>query len=841
MQTVPRLIEKFIPTRYSLSLDLSRADEGDFRGTVSITGELPSDSKEISLHAKDLVIETVTIDGKSAEFSHQEFDELRLTQDNLKPGKHVVVIGYYGKITDGMHGLYPCYYEHDGVQKKLFATQFESHHAREAFPCVDEPAAKAIFDITLTTKPDITVLSNMPLDWQRIENGNLVSAFQTTPRMSSYLVAWVIGEMHKKTAITKRGVEVNVWAAPAQSEQTLDFALDIATRSIDFYESYFGVEYPLPKSDHVALPDFSSGAMENWGLITYRESCLLADPKLTPVASKRYIASVIAHELSHQWFGNLVTMQWWNNLWLNESFANLMEYIAVDALEPSWNIWEEYAQREVASALRRDSLDGVQPVQTEVHHPDEINTLFDGAIVYAKGGRLLRMAKRLVGDEAFRAGLKSYFESFAYQNTTGDDLWNCLETASGKPITDLMNRWISQPGFPLVTVTRENNQVSLEQTQFFIGDHHDSDTIWPIPLFAEPAQLGEMLDHKQKIVQTDDDIQLNHDLSAHFVTKYDEKSYAKLLELATAGDLSALDKIGLLQEAPLLARAGIDSSAKLAELGMAFMKDSNENVFAMAANNLGELRKFTENDEKSRQNLKKLSANFARPTFAKLGWDTVDGESDSDRERRSTALSMMIYGEDQDVLTEAKRRFETQKLENMSPELRPSIISAVVRHFETPEQVDALFDAYRATSSNDLQMDITIGLTSTKRPETAERILSTIKNNSIIRPQDAMYWFVYLIRTGDSREIAWQWLKENWSWIEETYRGDKSYDDFVRFASGALLTRGELDDFANFFTPMRDQPALTRAIDLGIREIAARVELIERDTEVVALALAKLA
>jgi aminopeptidase N len=688
----------------------------------------------------------------------------------------VVVIEYSGKITDGMHGLYPCYYDHDGSRKKLFATQFESHHAREAFPCVDEPAAKATYDVTLTTQPGLTILGNMPIDWQREENGLLISAFQTTPRMSTYLLAWVVGELHKKTAATKRGIEVNVWATPAQPRQTLDFALDIATRSIDFYESYFGVEYPLPKSDHVALPDFSSGAMENWGLITYRESCLLADPQLTPVASKRSIATVITHELSHQWFGNLVTMQWWNDLWLNESFANLMEYVAVDALEPDWHIWEDYARSEVVAALRRDSLDGVQSVQTEVNHPDEISTLFDGAIVYAKGGRLLRMVKRLIGDEAFRAGLKAYFTEHAYHNTVGDNLWCALETASGKPITALMNQWISQPGFPLVTVGRAGDEATLEQTRFFVGEHKPSDTQWSIPLFATPEGLGEMLDEPRKVVHIEGgaDIQLNHDLSAHFVAKYDEQLRARLLERAANGELSTLDKIGLLQDIPLL-------------------------------------------------------ANFARPTYEQLGWDAGDGESDGDRERRASALSLMMYGEDEAVLEEAKRRFDTQRLEKLSPELRASIISAAVRHFETPELVDQLFEMYRSTPSNDLQMDIMLGLTSTQNAATTKRILAAIQDSTIIRPQDATYWFVYLIRMRDSREITWNWLKDNWTWIEETYKGDKSYDDFARYSAGALLTRAELEEYRAYFDAKRDEPALTRTIDLGIREIAARVELIERD------------
>ena len=420
MKTVPRLLDTFMPHHYALTLDLTHAEEKSFSGSVIISGE--STGESISLHSKELTIHSALIDDQPAEFSLGEFDELRLSRPELSSGQHTVRIDFSGAITDAMHGLYPCYFTHDGVKKQLFATQFESHHAREVFPCVDEPAAKATYDVTLVTAPDLTVLGNMPVTESSEKNGALTTTFATTPRMSSYLLAFVVGELHKKSAHTTSGVEVNVWTTPAQSEDILDFALDIATRSIDFYDKYFGVPYPLPKSDHVALPDFSSGAMENWGLITYRESCLLADPKLTPESSKRFIATVIAHELSHQWFGNLVTMQWWNDLWLNESFANMMEYVAVDALHPEWRMWEDFATGEVTAALRRDSLDGVQPVQADVNHPDEISTLFDPAIVYAKGGRLLVMVRRLIGEEAFRTGLKLYFEKFAYQNTVGNDL-----------------------------------------------------------------------------------------------------------------------------------------------------------------------------------------------------------------------------------------------------------------------------------------------------------------------------------------------------------------------------------------------------------------------------------
>lgn len=833
MTKVPRLLDTFTPNHYNLTLDLTRAEEKEFSGTVIISGD--STGESISLHSKGLTIQSATIDNQLADVSFGEFDELRLSQPNLENGNHTIHINFSGTITDAMHGLYPCYFTHDGVKKQLFATQFESHHAREVFPCVDEPAAKAEYDLTLVTRTGIAVLGNMPVKSEEENGDSLTTTFEKTPRMSSYLLAFVIGELHKKTARTKSGVEVNVWATPAQNENTLDFALDIATRSIDFYDEYFGVKYPLPKSDHVALPDFSSGAMENWGLITYRESCLLADPELTPESSRRFIATVIAHELSHQWFGNLVTMNWWNDLWLNESFANMMEYVAIDALHPEWRMWEDFATNEVTAALRRDSLDGVQSVQADVNHPDEISTLFDPAIVYAKGGRLLVMVRKLIGEEAFRTGLKSYFEKFAYKNTVGNDLWQELELASGQPIVNLMNAWISQPGLPVVSVSNSHNTAILSQERFFIGEHQPSDALWPIPLFANQPLDVKILNQKEATVSIEKPLQLNCGLSAHFITKYDESTREYLLKNIT--ELPTLDKICILQDATILARAGFENSASLLPLALSLKTETNEKVFGMAAGALTELRKFVDDNDAARDSLKKISGEFARATFEELGWDEKAGESDDDRERRTTALSLMMYSEDEEVLNEAKTRFDNNKLEDLPTEIRALIISANVRHFETPEMIENLFAAYKNTPSNDLQNDIAIGLTSTKNPETAEKILANIKNSNVIRPQDASRWFVYLIRTRESRQIAWNWLKENWAWVEDAFGEDKSYDDFIRYAATALLTTDELNDFQQFFEPMMDIPALTRTIKLGITEISARVELIKRDKEAVISAL----
>ncbi len=393
MTKIKHLHDFFQPHNYKLKLNLSRQAR-EFSGQVTIVGATKAAQKSISLHAKDLEISKVTVDDQPAESILGENDELQVTPEKpLDVGQYTITLDFSGKITDSQHGLYPCYFEHEGASKELLATQLEPHHAREIFPCIDEPAAKATFDLTLETENNVTVLGNMPVKDQFEENSKLITTFKRTPRMSTYLLAFVVGELHKISGKTKGGVEVNIWAAPTQKTADLKFALDCSVRIIDFFGDYFGCPYPLPKADHVALPDMGGGAsaaMENWGLITYREDYLIADEH-TGISTKQRIANVITHETSHQWFGNLVTMQWWDDLWLNESFASLMQFVGVDYLFPTWNVWQELPLSETLPALRRDSNPGVQSIKTEVGHPDEIGTVFDGAIVYAKGAAVLHM------------------------------------------------------------------------------------------------------------------------------------------------------------------------------------------------------------------------------------------------------------------------------------------------------------------------------------------------------------------------------------------------------------------------------------------------------------------
>lgn len=834
MQAFSHLLDSFVPEHYDLSLTLAR-EARTFHGTVSIKGYQKSDT-DIPFHAKDLTITSATVDGKSVEYTHGDHDELRLA--HTIPGAHIVVLQFEGTITDTMHGLYPCYFEVNGVKKELLATQFESHHAREVFPCIDEPAAKATFDLALTTEENVEVLGNMPIEWQRVEPEGLVTKFQTSPRMSSYLLAWVVGELQRKSAMTKDGVEVNIWATYAQSAAALDFPLDIAVRSIEFYNDYFGTAYPLPKADHVALPDFSSGAMENWGLITYREMALLADPATTGISSRQYIATVIAHELAHQWFGNLVTMQWWNDLWLNESFATLMEYLAVDAIHPEWNAWLDFASNETIGALRRDALDGVQSVQVEVNHPDEISTLFDPAIVYAKGARLLRMVQHFVGDDAFQQGLKHYFTEHAYGNTVGNDLWQALADASGKDIVEMMNTWTSQPGFPVVHASLEDDKITLTQQQFFVGKRAESSRTWPIPLNASHTTTPILLSDQSATFEYDSTapFALNVGDSAHFITQYDDVLYSRLLNSVRDGSLDMLGRIQLLDEATLLARGGELSSAQLIPLLDAYRNETAEPVWNIIAVAINELKKFVQDDETAERNLRKFAHTVAHDKYVELGWEQKDNETEAETKLRSIVIGLTLYGEDPDAIATAKRLYVTTAMDELDPELRPLIISSVVRYGEAAV-VDSLLAHYTTTQSAELKQDICVGITSTRLPEKIAELLAAIMNPDIVKPQDVARWFVYLIRGRESRDMAWQWVRDNWEWIEQSFGGDKSYDDYPRYSATGLTTQQQLDEYREFFSPMEDIVALSRAISLGIAEIDGRVTLIERDKAAVIAAL----
>ena len=831
--SVNRLAEKFKPEHYELKLDLLQAKNREFNGIVDIFGEI-NDEKEIALHSKDLEIKKIIFANDiKLNFSKVENDEILVNIEklNFKKGDKIQLkIEFSGKITDAMHGLYPCYYKENGEEKELFATQFESHHAREVFPCVDEPETKATFSLEIRALSDLEILSNTEII-EKNENGNIQQVrFAKTPKMSTYLLAFVLGDFQRVSKKTKSGVEVSVLATKVQKSELMEFPLNFAVRVLEFYEDFFGQKFPLSKCDHIALPDFSSGAMENWGLITYRETALLAG-KNSSISSKKYVALVIAHETSHQWFGNLVTMKWWDELWLNESFATMMEYLATDALEPKWRIWEEFAVNEAVLSLRRDAIDGVQAVHVPVHHPDEISTIFDGAIVYAKGARLMNMLRKYVGNDAFRKGLQRYFEKFKYQNTIGENLWDCLSKASGKNIADFMNPWLFKSGYPSVLAEEDGEELKLSQKQFFIGEGKDSGRIWPILLGSNQNNLPEIMDSKDLTCKKSSDfVQLNQGNVAHFITNYSQNLFENLLEKVRNGDLDTISRLQILQERSLLSRGGEIPSVELLRTLQSYDKETSLMVWDMISLLIGELKIFIDEDSESSKKMKKFVGNLAQNEFEKLGFIKKTGEDEEDTQKRSSILAHMIYAENEKAILGALDIFEnSQNMEDIDSEIRSLILTTKIRFEESPELVQKMLESYKNTSNVDYRDDIMVALTSTKNIRTSELLLEKMLKNDIIRTQDILSWYVHLLRNLKTRELAWKWLREKWKLIEEKFDGDKSYNDFPRYSGAILRTEKQLQEFKEFFEPLKNDPSLTRAIEMGEREIAGRVDLIKRD------------
>lgn len=846
MKTVEHFIEKFVPENYNIFLDINRTEKS-FSGNVAITGEALDNV--ISFHQKDLTIASVLLDNQNLDFKVDNQQE-SLSIDLPETGTMTLVIEFSGKITDNMTGIYPSYYTVDGMKKEVISTQFESHFAREAFPCVDEPEAKATFDLSIKfdQAADEIVLSNMPeVDVERRKETGLWT-FDTTPRMSSYLLAFALGDLQGKTASSKNGTEVGVFSTKAHNPKTLDFALDIAVRVIDFYEDYFGVRYPIPLSYHVALPDFSAGAMENWGLVTYREVYLLVDENST-VKSRQNVALVVAHELAHQWFGNLVTMKWWDDLWLNESFANMMEYVSIDAIEPSWNIFEDFQTTGVPLALQRDATDGVQSVHVAVNHPDEINTLFDPAIVYAKGSRLMHMLRRWLGDDDFRAGLKVYFEKHQYSNTIGHDLWDALSEASGKDVAAFMDAWLEQPGYPVVTAEVVDDTLVLSQKQFFIGEGQDQNRIWPIPLNTNWTGLPETLTEErlaipnfsQLAAQNEGALRLNTANTAHYITNYKGQLLKAVLNQLT--ELDTTSKLQVVQERRLLAESGEISYAELIPLLTKLTDETSYLVSEAIAQVVDGLDMFMDEGSEAQAEFKALVNRLMQKNYDRLGFEPQVGESDEDEMVRQKAISLMLYADNADAVAKAEEIFDAHKenIESIPASIRLSVLANQVKHAETEELVSLYLDCYVKTNDGNFRRQLAAALSNTKEKATVERILGELKNKDVVKPQDlAMSWYRPFLNKDFSQGAFWNWACENWDWITSALGGDMSFDKFVIYPANTFKTPERLEEYKAFFEPQLDDMAISRNITMGIKEISARINLINTSKAAVESALAEL-
>ncbi|MFC6322474.1 M1 family metallopeptidase [Companilactobacillus baiquanensis] len=836
MTEITHSYDTFQPTHYDVFIDIDR-------GTKQISGKSVIDGdakqKDIFIQQKNMKIKTVQADGKDVPFEVDNKKEaINITLP--KTGETTLAVEYEAPLTDSMMGIYPSYYEVDGVKKEIIGTQFETTFARQAFPSVDEPEAKAKFDLAIKfdEKPGETILANMP----EVKNENGVHYFDTTVKMSTYLIAFAFGDLQSKTTTTKSGVKVGVFATKAHKANELDFALDIAKRAIEFYEDFYQTPYPLPHSWQLALPDFSAGAMENWGLVTYREAYLTLDPDNTSLDTKQLVATVITHELAHQWFGDLVTMKWWDDLWLNESFANMMEYVSVDAIEPDWHIWEMFQTSDVPAALQRDATDGVQSVHVDVEDPAEIDALFDSAIVYAKGARMLVMMRALVGDDALRKGLKNYFAAHKYNNAKGDDLWNAIGDAAGMDVAKVMNTWLEQPGYPVVKASVIDGELTLSQEQFFIGDGIDKERQWQIPLNSNYDAAPKIMADKTIVLGTYDKLRkennepfrLNVGNNSHFIVKYDDELLKDILD--DSDSLDAISQLQILQDLRLLAEGNQISYAEIVPLLPKFANSHSNVVTATLYRVANDLKKFVTPNSSEAKSLEKLFDKLSADQVKRLGWQPKSNESNDDQLTRPYVLNASLYAKNPISIESAHAIYEDneqQDLSAISADIRLFVLRNEIKNYGTEEVFDNLLDEYRKSSDASYKEDICAALTATPDIKLIKKLVGFFEDADTIKPQDLRAWYRGLLANDAGQQTAWDWIRNDWQWLDDTVGGDMEFTTYITVTSMIFHTPKRLAEFKEFFEPKLNTPGMTREISMDIKIVETRVKLIEAEKDAV--------
>jgi aminopeptidase N len=839
-KTVRRLYPTFHPETYDLDLTINPKNMSTM-GSVVIKGKkVGRPSKRITLHQKNLRILSVKIFEISANGNNplkvkrivyqNSFNEVRFHFDHdLYAGKYQIEISYIGKINTQLHGIYNSTFKDGSREKTIICTQFESHYAREALPCIDEPEAKSVYSLTLRTPKELTTsISNTELISSKIQGQYIVNKFDKTPLMSSYLLAFVSGDLQYLEGHTNTNVRVRTYATNKNVKHTR-FALDCAIKTLDFYNEYFDISYPLSKCDLIALPDFSSGAMENWGCITFREQALLVDPKTTSLDLKQYVANVVAHELTHQWFGNLVTMKWWNDLWLNESFASWMSYLAVDHLFPKWHVWTQFIVDEQGVGLKQDSLENTHPIEVKIHSPEEIRNVFD-AISYEKGASVITMLNDYLGPSVFRDGIRKYLKQHSYSNTDTLDLWTALEEVSEKPVAEFISRWTKEEGYPLVKVQYVDNiNVHLDQHRFYLNPLAKKlPTIWPIPLFSS-LDIGknDPLFHRSiniSLKKDPDNLIINQGRHGFYRTIYDDQTINTILSGDLMQNVPDVDRLGLISDAFEAAKAGYLPTLSVLKMLEHFFNESSLVVWEVIASGLASLRSVMD-DKQLREDMKPFTRKLISQELLRLGLSAKKDDNHFDKLLRPIILGMAAVADEPLVLKEIDKLF-SNKLAVIDPDIRGVVYTTIARHGGVKEY-NALLKLHNNSISPEERLKLAAALTNFKQSQLINKSLKLITSKDV-RVQDAAYWISYSFSNTYSREMTWQWLKDNWQWIEQNMGEDISFYRMPLYAANYFSSSDFLKVFKQFFSH-RLSSAFNRPLKQAIETIEWRIEWRKRD------------
>ncbi|RYP54332.1 hypothetical protein DL768_000906 [Monosporascus sp. mg162] len=847
-----------IPTHYDVTLEPD-FEKFTFQGKVLIDFDVQEDSKSISLHTHEIEIQSANIKSgddiavKSSAITYDESKQVTKIelQSSVPKGKTQLEIRFTGQLNDQMAGFYRSTYKKpDGSEGVLATTQMEANDCRRAFPCFDEPMHKAKFTVTLIADKHLTCLSNMDVaseaEVQSEISGTTKKAvkFNPTPLMSTYLVAFIIGELNYIETTNFR-VPVRVYAPASSDIEHGRFSLELAARTLAYYEKIFGAEFPLPKMDMVAIPDFAAGAMENWGLITYRVVDLMFDEKTSGAAMKERVAEVVQHELAHQWFGNLVTMDWWEGLWLNEGFATLMSWLSCDHFYPEWHVWENYVTDNLQSALGLDSLRSSHPIEVPVKRASEVDQIFD-AISYSKGSCVLRMISTYLGEETFLDGVRRYIKKHAYGNTQTEDLWAALEDASGKPVKEIMSIWTKNVGYPVVQVTEDKNDSSIhvKQNRFLrTGDAKPEEDQVLYPVFlglrtkdgVDESLTLSVREGNFKLKDLDF-FKLNANHTSIYRTSYTAERLEKLGQAAKQGLLTVEDRAGMIADAGALATSGYQKTSGVLNLLKGFDTEDSFVVWSEIIARVATVQTAWVFEDKSvRDGLEAFVKDLLSERAHKLGWEFSDKDGHIEQQFKAMLFGAAGMAGDEKIVAAAMDMFNRYMGGDRSavhPNIRGSVFGMALKYGGS-EEYDKILNFFRTSTNSDERNTALRSLGRAKDPTLIQRTLDFTLSGEV-KSQDLYLPTSGLRNHAEGIEALFSWLTEKWPEITKRLSGNPPIlSSMVNICTGGFAKPEQLEKVEDFFKDI-DTKNFDQSLAQCKDSIRSKIAWLQRDREDVA-------
>ena len=847
-----RLPRSVRPTRYDLRLepDLTTLT---FTGDETVTLEVKEATAEIVLNAVDLAFGDATVTNARGEslrgtpIVDEAAERCRITfASSIAPGTWRLRLTFTGILNDKLRGFYrSSYKDPSGEPRLMAATQFEATDARRAFPSWDEPAFKAVFAVTLVIDPKLTAVSNTSIVSERAERGRKVVTFADTMKMSTYLVAFVVGELEATDAVLVGRTPVRVWCVPGKRHLAA-FGHEIGVASLRFFEDYYGLPYPSDKLDLLAIPDFAAGAMENLGAITFRETALLVDARAASHSELERVADVVAHENAHMWFGDLVTMTWWNGIWLNEAFATFMEILAVDAWKPEWQRWTTFGVSR-AAALSVDGLHSTRPIEFHVEAPRDADAMFD-VLTYEKGASVLRMLEQYLGTSVFRDGVREYLRRHAYDNAETGDLWAALGRAANQPIPEVMDAWIFKPGYPLVSARLEGGQLVLSQQRFnYLPEPLPGSTpapknqLWQVPVQVRLSAAGRALSERRLLAGADLRVPVPERLDAVLVNEgghgfYRVRYSGELLErlLGKLDTLAGIERFNLVNDAWAVTVAGHMTLTDYLDLTARFRGERDRNVWSVLLASFAMLNRIVAPADRPR--LAALVRDRVAPAFADLGWTPKSGEDELTRQLRGDLVRALgVLGDDRAIQARAAELY-ARSAADLDPNVLPAIIGVLAHAGETARYDEFLKKFQSAATPQEEQRYLYALAAFRQRDLLTQTLARTI--NGEFRTQDAPFVARSLLTSVHGRELAWEFVKSNWDTMERQY----PKAGLRRLAEGVVgLATPELERDVHAFFHVRKPEFGGKTLEQYLEQLRIAVRLRERESAALATYLARFA